>query len=94
MENKMSTINDIVISETPRDVVQFITRDGKAISYPSLDRLYSNNDWANISNNLELLRLIETMTSEGVIEHKNGGLRKGPNWKEPAFIAEKKYTFE
>ncbi|AKF44472.1 hypothetical protein ACQJ22_22650 [Pseudomonas fragariae (ex Marin et al. 2024)] len=90
----MSTINDIVISENPRDVVQFITRGKNAISYPALDRLYSNNNWANISNNLELLKLIETMKSEGIIEDIDGGLRKGPHWKEPAFIAEKKYTFE
>jgi hypothetical protein len=91
MESKMSNINDVVVTEAPRDVVLFIVRN-KPISYPMLDRLYSRNGWANISNNLELLKLIENMGLEGVVEHVDGGIRKGPNWNAPAFMVENKYT--
>ena len=91
MENKMNDINDVVITENPRDVILFATRNKKIISYPALDRLYSRNNWANISNNVELLKLVEAMTLEGLIEHADGGYRKGPNWKEPAFITKKKH---
>jgi hypothetical protein len=90
----MSVINTIVLSEAPRDVILFLTKGDAGISYPRLDGLYSRNDWKNISNNLELLKLVEKMIVEGFIIDVGGGLRKGPNWKEPAFITEKKYSFE
>ncbi|WP_321838204.1 hypothetical protein [Pseudomonas kulmbachensis] len=90
----MTNFRDVIIAETPRDVVLFVTRGDKAISYPMLDRLYCTNNWINISNNLELLKLVGSMVSEGLIVEVGGGLRKGPNWIEPAFMTEKKYSFE
>ena len=90
----MSIINTIVVSEHPKDVILFLTKGDAGISYPRLDSLYSRNDWVNISNNLELSKLVREMREEGLIVHAGGGLRKGPNWKEPAFITEKKYSFE
>ncbi|PLR63149.1 hypothetical protein QCBJ_12365 [Pseudomonas sp. QC2] len=89
----MSNINDVVVAEAPRDVVLFIIRN-KPVSYPMLDRLYNRNGWVNISNNLELLKLVGNMELEGLIENVDGGIRKGPNWKEPTFMAENKYSFE
>ena len=90
----MSVINTIVSSEAPRDVILFLTKGDAGISYPRLDGLYSRNDWVNISNNLELSKLVQKMREEGLIIHAGGGLIKGPNWKEPAFVTEKKYSFE
>ena len=90
----MSTINDVIISEEPRDVILFLTKNENGISYPRLDGLYNGNDWVNISNNLELLKLISNMVDEGFIVDTGEGLRRGPNWKEPAFVTEKKYSFK
>ncbi|WNW10588.1 hypothetical protein RRX38_05275 [Pseudomonas sp. DTU_2021_1001937_2_SI_NGA_ILE_001] len=90
----MSDISDVVRGESPRDVILFIVRGGRSIAYPMLDRLYCRHDWVNISNNLELLKLFDSMIAEGSIEYNEGGFRKGPEWKEPEFIKEKKYTFE
>ncbi|MCD9568762.1 hypothetical protein [Pseudomonas protegens] len=90
----MSIINKIVISESPRDVILFLAKGEAGISYPKLDRIYNINNWINISNNLELLKLVELMKQEGLIKEAGGGLVKGPAWKEPGFITEKKYSFE
>lgn len=87
----MTHINDLVRAETPRDVILFITRNDNVTSYPSLDRLYSRNQWIHFSNNLELQALVDTMVREGLILNDEGGLRKGPNWKAPAFLVENKY---
>lgn len=86
-------INNIVAAENPREVVLFVTRN-EGISYPALDRLYSRNDWVNIGNNLELLKLVEAMELDGSVEYRGGGLRKGANWREPRFLTEKKYPIE
>ncbi len=85
----MSDINSFLALENPRDVILFLTRADKCISYPALDRLYSNNQWVHIGNNLELLRLVDAMESEGLIEHTGGGLRKGPRWKAPTLRSKK-----
>ncbi len=86
-------IDNIVAAESPREVVLFLTRN-RSISYPSLDRLYSRNNWINVENNLELLKLVEAMKLDGSIEHSGGGLRKGTNWKEPSFLTENKYPID
>ncbi len=85
----MSNINDIVSAESPRDVILFIVRN-QSISYPMLDRLYNRNDWVNIGNNIELLKLVHSMRLEGLIDNSDGGIKKGPDWKAPAFMIEKK----
>ncbi|SFX64767.1 hypothetical protein SAMN03159316_2386 [Pseudomonas sp. NFR02] len=90
----MSIIDTIVKEENPRDVILFVTRGENGISYPILDRLYNTNNWVNISNNLELMKLVDNMVSEGLIVSKNLTLTKGPNWKNPTFITENKYMFE
>jgi len=90
----MSNINDVVLSEDPRDVILFLAKSEAGISYPRLDRLYNINNWVNIGNNIELLKLVYNMRLEGLIDNSDGSIKKGANWKEPAFLTEKKYTFE
>ncbi|NNB83919.1 hypothetical protein [Pseudomonas aeruginosa] len=90
----MSIIDTILEVEDPREVILFVTRNENGISYPRLDGLYSRHNWVNIGNNLELLKLVSSMVSDGIIIDIGSGLRKGPNWKEPAFFTEKKYSFE
>lgn len=90
----MNTIAELVASEAPRDVILLLTKNENGISYPRLDNLYSRNKWIKVHNNLELLKLVSAMVNEGLIIDTGGGLKKGPNWKEPTFISEKKYTFK
>lgn len=90
----MNIINDLITSEDPRDVILFLTKNENGISYPRLDNLYSRNKWVKVHNNLELLKLVSAMVNEGLIIDTGGGLKKGPNWIEPAFVSEKKYSFE
>lgn len=90
----MSNMNDVIIAEAPRDVILFVIGNDRSISYPMLDGLYSRNNWANISNNLELLKLVSSMVDEGLIVDSGRELRKGPDWKEPAFVTQRKYSFE
>lgn len=90
----MNTIKDVVVAEDPREVVLFLTRGEGGISYPRLDGLYNRNGWANISNNIELLRLVDQMIKEGLLMQRLGGVKRGPNWREPRFKEGKVYTFE
>jgi hypothetical protein len=87
----MTHINEIVKAETPKDVILFITRDNNSISYPKLDMLYSLNKWVHFAHNLELQQLVDSMEQEGLILRGNGGIRKGPNWRAPAFLTDNKY---
>lgn len=90
----MNTTTELVASEDPRDVIRLLTKNENGISYPRLDNLYSRNKWVKVHNNLELLKFVSAMVNEGLIIDTGGGSKKGPNWKEPTFISEKKYTFE
>ncbi|WP_110996157.1 hypothetical protein [Pseudomonas sichuanensis] len=86
----MNTINEIVINENPVDVILFLTNKA-GIDHPRLDRLYSLNGWPHL-NNMLLIELIQTMKFEGLIESKNGRYVRGPHWKPPQFLLDKKYS--
>jgi len=88
----MNTIYDVVQNEAPMDVILFLTR-GTGISHPQIDRLYEQNNWIFLGNCIELMKLIKKMTAKGLIQEQGGGYVKGPNWKAPTFLVEKKYTF-
>lgn len=87
----MTDINDLVLAETPTDVILFMTRNNNAISYPGLDRLYSRNKWIHFAHNLELQELIDSMERDGLISRSDGGIKKGPKWRAPAFLTDNKY---
>lgn len=88
----MSIIDTIVQNEIPEDVILFLTKTENGISYPRLDRLYSRNNWAQASNIIELLDIIRKMHDAGLINYGGASIVKGPNWREPIFMTEKKYT--
>ncbi|PYB75876.1 MULTISPECIES: hypothetical protein [Pseudomonas] len=86
----MNTIKDIVKNEVPQDVILFLATD-QGISHPQLDRLYSSSDWPFLSDNTSLILLINHMISEGLISFSGKAYVKGPHWREPQFLTEKKY---
>lgn len=90
----MNTINDVVQNENPRDALLFIARKSSGISLPQVDRLYQRNKWVHVGDNLGLMKVIRQMVDEGLITSDNCNIFRGPQWKEPQFMTEKKYTFE
>lgn len=81
--------------ENIRDIVLFLSgRKEYGISHPQLDgycTTYGNNHISNI----ELISLVKDMREKGEISSNDkGGYKKGPNWKTPAFVTEKKYGIE
>lgn len=90
----MNIIYDVINNETPEEFVLFMTGI-KDISHPDLDRHFGMNGWPFLGKNTELIVLIRKMTSAGLIAYSDkGGYTKGPNWYEPAFVTQGKYTFD
>ncbi|MGS3449062.1 immunity protein [Klebsiella electrica] len=62
--------------------------------YPSIDRMYVNYKFEVIEHG-ELLRTHQRLFDEGKLKKTGRPLpEKGPNWKEPKFVTEKKYGIE
>ena len=85
----MSTIEQIVRNEPLADIV---TAFGIGLAYPSLDRMIGRYRFEVIANG-ELLSTYARLFEEGVLANGEGPIAiKGPNWKEPNFLTEKRYT--
>jgi hypothetical protein len=89
--NEMTHIRDIIINETVADVLAVLAL---TTSQPRIDRLYTTYKFEALQSG-ELWGTYARLFREGILAlDANGRTSKGPNWKEPAFIAEKKYSFE
>ena len=85
----MNTIEQIVKNEPIADIV---TAFGIGIAYPSLDRMIGRYRFEAIANG-ELLSTYARLFDEGVLANSGGPVAiKGPNWKAPKFVLEKRYT--
>ncbi|WP_407322857.1 immunity protein [Klebsiella variicola] len=59
--------------------------------YPSIDRMYVRYN-SDVVANGELLRTHDRLFKEGKLKHTGQPLPdKGPNWREPEFVKEKRY---
>ncbi|ELP1298565.1 TPA: immunity protein [Pseudomonas aeruginosa] len=83
----MMLLQDIVKNEDVEDVVTFL---GLTSDYRKLDRLYTYSK-PDVVISGELSEKYDELFRKGVLEEKNGKVIKGPNWKEPKFVTEKKY---
>ena len=83
-------LTDIVKNESIEDVLTFL---GPTSDYRKLDRLYTYNRFEVVTNG-ELSSVYEKLFQNGVLQDLNGKVVKGPNWKVPAFVTEKKYGIE
>lgn len=81
------SLKDIVKNESIMDVLTFL---GPTSDYRKLDRLYAYNNFEAISSG-ELSSSYDKLFQTGVLKDQNGKVVKGPNWKEPKFVTEKKY---
>lgn len=90
----MGVIKEIVLNEEPEEVILFFTKPELGISLPQLDRFYNMAEWAYVGDNMGLLNLVRNMRDAGYVEFSGGGIVRGPNWREPIFMVEGKYTFD
>lgn len=85
----MNTIEQIVKNESIEDVVSAF---GVGLAYPSLDRMFGKYRFEVIANG-ELLKTYAKLFEAGVLANGNGPVAiKGPNWKAPTFVTEKRYV--
>lgn len=90
----MSVIEKIVLNEKPEEVILFVTKYELGISLPQLDGLYNRAKWAHVGDNMGLLNLVRSMRVAGFVKFDGARIVKGPNWREPTFMVEGKYTFD
>ena len=80
--------------ETVSDVISFLVRNEGGFGYPQMDRLFSRHNFDVISSG-EFMRVFEKLRQDGIVVWGDKMLvKKGPNWKEPKFVTEKKYGIE
>ncbi|GLW37965.1 hypothetical protein Pcaca04_19010 [Pectobacterium carotovorum subsp. carotovorum] len=84
----MLDIESIYKNESVEDVLlHFSLRT----PYPNIDRMYVRYNFEVIAQG-ELLETHQRLLMEGKLKQTGGHLsEKGPNWKEPQFVTEKKY---
>lgn len=86
-----SFIESVVTNESVEDVLLYFA---PRTPYPSIDRMYVNYKFDVVANR-DLLFTYQRLIKEGkLVEDEKGHTLKGPNWKAPAFVTEKKYGIE
>ncbi|EGN2561347.1 immunity protein [Salmonella enterica] len=87
----MLDLESIYKNESVEDVLlHFALRT----SYQTIDRMYVNYKFEVVANG-ELLKTHQKLFKEGKLKKTGKPLpEKGPNWKEPRFVTEKKYGIE
>ena len=85
----MIPIEEILKHEPIADV---LTAFGIGMAYPSLDRMIGRYKFELIASG-ELLTTYAQLFKEGVLANGDGPIpMKGPNWKAPKFITERRYS--
>lgn len=80
--------------EKVADVIAFLAGRGTGFGYPQMDRLFSRYKFSVIESG-EFMRVFEELRQSGIVEWGDKMLvKKGPNWKAPKFVLEKKYGIE
>ncbi|WP_058970130.1 hypothetical protein [Type-D symbiont of Plautia stali] len=96
----MIDFDEMVKNETMADVILFLVSRGEnGIAYPSIDRFFGRHkaDEKYPSWNIKLIQETRALEESGEVfsaKTYGCGCKKGPNWKEPAFVTEKKYGIE
>ncbi|MNJ33944.1 hypothetical protein D3C77_286370 [compost metagenome] len=85
----MNTIEQIVKNEPLEDIVSVFAL---AKAPPHLDMMIRRYNRESIQHG-ELQKVYTKLFEEGVLTNGEKGLAtKGPNWKEPLFVKEKRYV--
>lgn len=90
----MIDLERLVNEESVSDVIAFLVRNDSGFGYPQMDRFFSRHNFSVVGNG-EFMRTFEKLRQNGVVEWGDNMLvKKGPNWKEPEFVTNKKYGIE
>lgn len=84
----------MVEKETMEDVILYLVFSRKnGMPHPSMDRFFCLHNAENKyeAYNLKLIEETEKLLASGSLVL---GYKKGPNWKEPKFVTEKRYGIE
>lgn len=85
----MSLIQNIVTNESIEDALLYFAPTN---SYPAIDRMYVKYKFQVIQSG-ELQATYKRLLAEGKLaKDATGKTIKGPKWKEPAFVKQKKYN--
>ncbi|MBB8328732.1 hypothetical protein HEP22_023260 [Escherichia coli] len=77
--------------ENIADVIAFLVRKEDGFGYPQMDRFFSRHNFSVIESG-EFMRVFEQLCQAGIVVLGDKMLvKKGPNWKEPQFVSDKKY---
>lgn len=87
----MIDFKEMVKNESVEDILLFLA---PSRSLPDIDNMFVRYKFDAVGNG-ELMRTYARLSKEGKLAHNDKGHAiKGPNWKEPAFVTEKKYGIE
>jgi leucyl-tRNA synthetase len=88
----MLNCEEIIKNESLEEIILFFSGRPGGIGYIKLDQLFVLFRHSAIADG-ELLLTTQRMYREGMIENRGHSMVffKGLNWKEPAFMTEKKY---
>lgn len=90
----MTDFKAMIEKESVSDVLSFFAGSTKGIGYPQIDNFFVRYKFEVVGNG-ELLKAFENLRSRGIVMWGDKMLvKKGPNWKEPKFVTEKKYGIE
>jgi len=85
----MSIVEEIVKNESVEDVLTVFALDS---GIPSLDRMFGRYRHEVIASG-EFLRTYRRLFEEGILSAGDNIVAvKGPNWKAPKFVIEKRYS--
>lgn len=81
-------------NEKVEDIIIFFAGFAKSIGYPSLDRYFVRYRFSAIETG-EFMNAFHVLSDNGIVSlNEKMGVIKGPKWKEPAFVTQKKYGIE
>ncbi|HGJ5874942.1 immunity protein [Arsenophonus apicola] len=84
----MIDLENIYKNESVEDVLLYFAL---RTPYPTIDRMYVKYNF-EVAATGELLQTHHRLFNEGKLKKTSNPLpEKGPNWKEPRFVTEKKY---
>ncbi|WP_241649596.1 hypothetical protein [Rosenbergiella collisarenosi] len=77
-----------------RDVISFLVKNVNGYGYPQMDRFFCRHKFSLVGDGV-FMRVFAEMENKGEIQWgEKIVVKKGPNWKEPKFVTQKKYGIE
>lgn len=90
----MINFKDLFSNEPIGDVITFFAGLSRHIGYPEVDRYFTRYKSSSIENG-EFMKTFQQLREAGIValgDHMS--VVKGPNWKEPMFVTQKRYGIE